>query len=220
METYHVNTGATDSSFCTADPENQVPYSDFTLLENGSFLVTGGQIGPNPSTLRATATARIYDPLAQRFRKISSMNQARYLHSVTALSNGRFLISGGTRGSGFEVPLQYVLESEVFDSYSQQFSKVGSLLEGRLEPSNPRAFLLPNGKVLLLDTYHPNDPRAKTIFRPELFDPKTGVFTATGDFLEPRFGFNAVQLKDGRIFVYGGLSSDRVPLSSAEIYTP
>ena len=220
VETYYVNTGATDSSFCTADPENQVPYSDFTLLENGTFLVTGGQIGPNSSTLTATATARIYDPLAQRFRKISNMNQARYLHSVTALSNGRFLISGGTKGSGFEVPLQYVLESEVFDPHSEQFSKVGSLLEGRLEPSNPRAFQLSNGNVLLLDTYHPNDLSAKTIFKPELFDPKTGQFTATGDFLEPRSAFSAVQLKDGRVFVYGGLSSDGVPLSSAEIYTP
>jgi hypothetical protein len=220
VETYHINTGATDSSFCTTDPENQVPYSDFTLLENGTFLVTGGQIGPNSSTLTASATARIYDPLAQRFRKISNMNQGRYLHSVTAVSNGRFLISGGTKGSGFEVPLQYVLESEVFDPHSEQFGKVGSLLEGRLEPSNPRAFQLPNGKVLLLDTYHPNDPNAKTIFKPELFDPKTGQFTATEDFLESRSGFSAVQLKDGRVFVYGGLSSDGVPLSSAEIYTP
>jgi Galactose oxidase, central domain len=220
VETYYVNTGATDSSFCTADPENQVPYSDFTLLENGTFLVTGGQIGPNPSTLTATATARIYDPMAQRFRKILNMNQARYLHSVTALSNGRFLISGGTKGSGFEVPLQYVLESEVFDPHAETFTKVGSLLEGRLEPSNPRAFQLPNGKVLLLDTYHPNDLSAKTTFRPELFNPKTGQFTVTGDCLEPRSGFSAVQLKDGRVFVYGGLSSDGIPLSSAEIYTP
>jgi hypothetical protein len=220
VETFYVNTGATDSTFCTSDPENQVPYSDFTLLENGTFLVTGGQIGSDLSTRTASVTARLFDPLAQSFRKISDMRFARYLHSVTPLSNGTFLFSGGTKGSGSEIPSQYVLESEVYDPRTERFSQVGSLLEGRLEPTNPRAFQLPNGKVLLLDTYHPNDARAKTIFRPELFDPATRQFSATGQMLEPRSGFSAVQLQNGRVFVYGGVSIEGVPLSSAEIYSP
>jgi Galactose oxidase, central domain len=220
VETYYLNTGATDSSFCATDPDYQVPNSDFTLLKDGTFLVTGGLIGQNPSTQLASASARIFDPQTLSFRKISNMKYARHLHSATLLADGRVLISGGTRGSGNEIPLQYVTESEMYDPRSEQFSQVGSMLEGRLEPTNPRTFTLPNKKLLLLDTYHPNDANAKTIFRPELFDLATGQFSATGDLLEPRSGFSAVQLQDGRVFVYGGLSSEGVPLSSAEIYTP
>jgi Galactose oxidase, central domain len=220
IETYHMDSGATDRSHCTSDPENQVPHSEFTLLPNGTFLVTGGQYGVVPSTRTSSSLARIYDPLAMTYRRLSNMKYPRYLHSVTPLVDGRFLISGGTAGSGVEKPLKYVLGAEIFDPRTETFNKVGNLLEGRLEPTVPRGFQLATGKVLLLDTYHPNDPTAKTIFKPELFDPITGQFSATGDFLEPRFGFSAVQLKDGRIFVYGGISSDGVPLSSAEIYTP
>jgi Galactose oxidase, central domain len=220
VETFYTNTGATDSSHCTSDPEDQVPYSDFTLLKNGTFLVTGGQDGSNPSTRTASVTARIFDPQAMTFRKISDMRFPRYLHSVSPLADGRFLISGGTRGSGGEVPLQFVTEAEIFDPRTERFGQVGTMLDGRLEPTAPRAFQLPNGKLLLLDTYHPNDINAKTIFRPELFDPATGKFSLTGDMLEPRWGFSAVQLQDGQVLVYGGFSSDGVPLSSAEIYRP
>lgn len=220
VETFFTNTGATDGSHCTSDPEDQVPYSDFMLLENGTFLVTGGQDGSNPSTRTANVSARIYDPQAMTFRKISDMRFPRYLHSVTPLADGRFLVSGGTRGSGAELPLQFVTEAEVFDPRTERFSQVGTMLEGRLEPPASRAFQLPNGKLLLLDTYHPNDVNAKTIFRPELFDPTTGRFSASGEMLEPRWGFSAVQLQDGQVFVYGGFSSDGVPLSSAEIYRP
>jgi Galactose oxidase, central domain len=220
VETFHTDTGATDGSHCTSDPEDQVPYSDFTLLENGTFLVTGGQDGNNPSTRMASVTARIYDPQAMTFRKISDMRFPRYLHSVTPLTDGRFLISGGTRGSGAEVPLQFVTEAEIFNPRTERFSQVGAMLEGRLEPTASRAFQLPNGKLLLLDTYHPNDVNARAIFRPELFDPATGRFSATGDMLEPRWGFSAVQLQDDQVFIYGGFSSDGLPLLSAEIYRP
>jgi Galactose oxidase, central domain len=220
VETFYTDTGATDGTHCTSDPEDQVPYSDFTLLENGTFLVTGGQDGSNPSTRTASVTARIYDPQAMTFRKISDMRFPRYLHSVTSLADGRFLISGGTRGSGAELPLQFVTEAEIFNPRTERFSQVGTMLEGRLEPTAPRAFQLPNSKLLLLDTYHPNNVNARTIFQPELFDPATGRFSTTGEMLEPRWGFSAVQLQDGQVFIYGGFSSDGIPLSSAEIYRP
>jgi hypothetical protein len=220
VETFYTNSGAADSTHCASDPEEQVPYSDFTLLENGTFLVTGGQDGSNPGTRIASVTARIYDSQAMTFRKISDMRFPRYLHSVTALADGRVLVSGGTKGSGAEVPLQFVTEAEVFNPRNERFSQVGTMLEGRLEPTTPRAFQLPNGKLLLLDTYHPNAVNAKTIFRPELFDPATGQFSAIGEMLEPRWGFSAVQLQNGEVFIYGGFSGAGVPLSSAEIYRP
>jgi Galactose oxidase, central domain len=220
VETYYLNTGATDSSFCSTDPDYQVPNSNFTLLKDGTFLITGGLIGQNPGTKSASSSARVFDPKTQSIRKISNMKYARHFHSTTLLSDGRVLISGGTSGSGNELPLQYVTESEIYDPRTERFTQVGNLLEGRLEPTNPRTFTLPNGKLLLLDTYHPNAANAKTIFRPELFDPVTGKFGITGDMLEPRWGFSAVQLQNGQVFIYGGFSSDGLPLSSAEIYKP
>jgi hypothetical protein len=217
VETYDPKTQTSTTSNCATDPQNQIPYSEFTPLSNGQFLVTGGLDQFPINARKATALARIYDPARASFRRLSNMNFARYRYSTTTLKDGRILFTGGTGVDTVQIPIAYVASSEIFDPRSEKFTTVGGLLEGRLEH---KTFVLPGGQVLLLDGNHINDPSAQTVYKPELFDPLTGIFSATGEMLEPRGGFSAVQLKDGRVFVYGGTSSDGIGLSSAEIYNP
>jgi hypothetical protein len=209
-ESFDLKSKTVTKTNCVNDPEDLIAYSDFTPLADGTLLVTGGA----DYTDKVVATARIFDPKTGVLRKISSMNFARYQYTTTGLNDGRILFSGG---SSEKLTQRYVKTAEIFDPKTERFSAVGDLLEGRLEH---RTFRLPSGKILLLGSSHLNDPTAKTIFAPELFDPLSGQFSSTGAMLEPRSGFSAIQLLDGRVFVYGGNDRNGLGLSSAEIYTP
>jgi hypothetical protein len=53
----------------------------------------------------------------------------------------------------------------------------------------------------------------------EVYDPKTGRFTATGSMATDRVGHTATLLSDGRVLIAGG-SASSVALSTAELYQP
>ena len=50
----------------------------------------------------------------------------------------------------------------------------------------------------------------------ELYDPKTGTFTATGSMTTGRNGQTATLLAEGRVLIIGGIPG----LASAELYDP
>ena len=54
----------------------------------------------------------------------------------------------------------------------------------------------------------------------EIFDPATGVFTATGNLTTARVDHTATLLNSGKVLVCGGLDSSGNALSSCELYNP
>ncbi len=55
----------------------------------------------------------------------------------------------------------------------------------------------------------------------ELYDPRSGSWTATGSMIEARIGHTATLLPDGMVLVAGGFSGDGShPIASAELYDP
>ena len=54
----------------------------------------------------------------------------------------------------------------------------------------------------------------------ELYNPATGLFTATGSLNNARYSHTATLLEDGRVLIAGGASSVNSILASAEIYDP
>ena len=114
---------------------------------------------------------------------------------------------------------------------------------GRLRPSSPRprsttrrparsarparwrrargfhtATLLADGRVLIAG----GDERPRDLASAELYDPKTGTFSATGSMAAAREYHTATLLADGRVLIAGGGGdyTDRNFLASAEIYDP
>ncbi len=75
------------------------------------------------------------------------------------------------------------------------------------------ATLLPDGRVLITGGSSGASTFSKTA---ELFDPRTGTFTRTGDMLEARFGHNSTLLPNGRVLITGGYRGGY--LKSAEFY--
>ena len=97
------------------------------------------------------------------------------------------------------------------------FVSTGLMTEARAEH---QAVLLNDGRVLIIGggypggngTYYYGDASA------ELYDPSTGIFTATGSMNIPRFGSTAVLLQNGKVLVYGG--GETCYYCPGEIYDP
>jgi hypothetical protein len=78
------------------------------------------------------------------------------------------------------------------------------------------ATLLPDGRVLIAGGYGAGN---SIIASAELYDPSTGVFTATGDMIEPGGGHTAILLATGKVLIVGGYT--RYPyVALAELYDP
>ena len=54
----------------------------------------------------------------------------------------------------------------------------------------------------------------------EVYDPATGMFTATGPMLTPRHSHTATLLADGRVVLAGGYDAQGEYLQTAEVYDP
>jgi hypothetical protein len=80
--------------------------------------------------------------------------------------------------------------------------------------SGHTATLLADGRVLIAGG-EPLNPSSA-----ELYDPRTGRFTATGSMTMSRTLYTATLLPDGRVLIAGGVGGGVAALSSAELYDP
>ncbi len=178
-----------------------------TLLANGKVLFAGGE------SAGQTATAEIYDPAVGTFAATGSMSVARVGHTATLLPNGTVLIAGGGNCNSGCVSFN---TAELYDPSSGTFSRTtGNMV---VSHSNFDAVLLANGKVLLMGgTESSTDSTGTNIT--ELYDPSTGLFTATGTMITGRQqAFTATLLQNGNVLVAGGVSSG-VSIALTEVYS-
>ena len=100
------------------------------------------------------------------------------------------------------------------------FTATGNMITAR---SGHTATLLLGGKVLiaggvttsLVITINSAGPQQTALASAEIYDPSTGMFTATGSMTTARTSHSSILLPDGRVLIAGG-SGDL----SAEIYDP
>jgi N-acetylneuraminic acid mutarotase len=154
----------------------------------------------------------------------------RYHHTATLLPTGKVLLSGGFGGAagaaGSANPV-IVGSAELYDPVSMSWTATGPLVAAR---HTHTATLLPNGKVLIsggaignVVLGGPNGTMA-AIASSELYDPATGLWTATGSLLRGRFSHTETLLPSGLVMVCGGWGIRPIGsvgvLDSAELYDP
>ncbi len=141
------------------------------------------------------------------------MTTTRENHTATLLADGRVLIAGGN-----DSRRHAVASAELYDPKTGTFSPTGSMAIAR---GYHTATLLADGRVLIAG----GDPAAWGSVGPphhsaELYDPKTGTFTATGSLMTGGRAYHvATLLADGRVLITGG-SDANGDLASAEMYDP
>jgi N-acetylneuraminic acid mutarotase len=196
-----------------------IPRSFFTttLLSNGKVLAIGGRIhtGPDYFDYKAIAWADLYDPATRKWSPTGTMSISREDHAAVLLNNGKVLVTGGTTMDFNGVT---VASAELYDPTSGTWATTGAMLQGR---ERFTVTLLQNGRVLVAGGDYYDGVNAGILTECELYDPTLGTWSATASMTTPRFGAQAVLLRNGKVLEAGGETDfTNTPTPLAELYTP
>jgi hypothetical protein len=133
---------------------------------------------------------------------------AAYGQTVTVLQDGRILICGGLNGN------TTLNSAAIYDPATNTISKTGSMTSQRYVHT---ATLLSNGKVLIAGGTDDNNPTSP-LSTAELFDPKTGSFSATSPMVNHRAIHTATILPSGKVLLAGGYGYSEE--NTAEVFDP
>lgn len=160
-------------------------------LKDGGILIGGGQTLDRFGTLITHASAECFSVEKEKFTATGSMICPRYDATATLLGDGRVLIVGGKKDSG------YLATAEIYDPNLGAFSATGSMLVSR---SGHTATRLANGDVLIAGGQNSSGVLASA----EIFSPNSGAFSGTASMDWPRRGHSADVLPSGDVLICGG----------------
>lgn len=191
-------------------------YGTATLLNDGTVLVTGGLDTAGGASGTPVATAEIYDPVADSFTSTGPMTTGRFFHTATLLQNGMVLITGGLNNG------QPLMTAELYNPATKKFTTAGSMTMARM--GHTATLLGGSGNVLIAGGANTYFGGAATNLS-ELYDPSSGVFSATQAMTSPRSAHTATLLPNGQVLIAGGASAfytggPSYSLSSAELFDP
>jgi len=183
---------------------------DFTAatLNNGTILVAGGTASDGVTSLSA---AEIYDPTSNTWTATGSMNVGRAEFNSVELPNGRILAVGGVTTN-----VKAIASAEIYDPATGIWTLTGSMSEARNDLQLAR---LADGRVLVAGGGTGSEEKHRRRSA-EIFDQKTGRWTATGRMTEPRSEAEegVVKLPDGNVLVTGGLTAPHTAIASSDLY--
>ncbi len=173
-----------------------------TRLNDGRVLVAGGRSLAG----QTTKSAEIYDPATDRWVPTGDLVEARSGHSAVLLKDGRVLVVG------FQ-------SAEAFDPTTGKWTSTGDMaVKGsNASYSSASVTLLANGKVLVAGGFSGSLSFARN--GAEMFDPATGMWSATGAMNYSRNSHSATVLPNGKVLIAGGINRLDVP-PFAELYDP
>jgi hypothetical protein len=170
-------------------------------LRDGRVLLCGGYYEVSSGTLVSSSSAEIFDPSAGTFVAVGSMTTQRVDHAATLLSNGKVLVTGGSRLVG--TFLEDLATAELFDPSTGTFSAAPA---GLVHTHATHAVVdLADGRFLVVGG-------SDTDLRPELYSELTGAFTAIAPASSDigRFGAAVARHFDGVVTVVGGEAQGQV----------
>jgi hypothetical protein len=186
-------------------------YEVATTLADGKILLTQGWTvdEAHPDGIRSSA---LFDPVTSKFTLLDGSLQPLPGAAASRLPDGSVLFAGGmvASGNGYAATDAAVLYRPNLGTF---VSVAGKMTVPR---SNASATLLPDGTVLIAggrSSDEAADAENYYLNSAELYDYRTGQFTATGSMLARRSGHSATLLADGSVLIAGAAGA------SAEIWS-
>jgi hypothetical protein len=181
-----------------------------TYIGGNRVLLVGGTSAGENAPYGVSDTAEIFDAATGQFRLLTArLNMRRTNHSAVWMPDGRVLILGGLTAPGTRYEF-----AEVFDPRTGTFA-VAALVDNRERGLHATA-ALPDGRVLVLGG-ETGDIRA--VSHALRVDPSLTSATLA-DLLRPRTLVEAVVVRDGRAFLFGGQAGPALAFTeTAESYS-
>ena len=172
----------------------QRPYS------HGSWLMAARWSPAGVTESRCSRRPCCSTPASRGLTPTGSLQTPRLRHTATLLRDGRVLIAGGQALIGSGTPPVPLESAEIYDPVSGRFTQTGSMHAPRVMHA---AVLLATGKVLICGGVGrvTSSGAADGLAAAELYDPKTGQFTAAGTMTVQRFDDSATLFETGRVLV-------------------
>ena len=164
-------------------------YGPAVYLDGRVFLIGGG----DPPT--ATVEQIDLNVASPVWRYMAPMSTPRRQHNATLLPDGTVLVTGGSRGSGFDDKTSPVFHAEVYDPATNRWTRLASntLYRGY----HATAVLLPDGRVLSAGGRNANS--AEIFSPPYLFKGARPVVSSVPDVISPRTTFTLSTPDAGRV---------------------
>ena len=122
------------------------------------------------------------------------------------------MVAGGFESGAVH---SHLASAQLYDPATGTWTATGSLIGGRYGHT---ATLLANGKVVVAGGIG-GEGSAGFLASAQVYDPATGIWTATGSLIGSRHLHTATLLPNGKVLVAGG-QGDTVGFASAQIYDP
>jgi len=177
-----------------------------TKLGDGRVLLVGGVAA---GTGEATASAELFDPVAEAFTATGDLSEARAYHAATLLEDGRVLVVGGDNATA-----GILASAELYDPRTGSWTRAaGGLATARTDVV---ALRLGSGEVLVAGGLAEGVSATASV---ELFQPATRTFRASAQALPAaRTGHGAHLLPDARVLLVGGDPGNGFPVASATLF--
>ena len=219
-ESYDPATGAWTATGDLATPG--ASYGSITTLADGTVLMTG-KVGSGPDH----PAAELYDPSTGSWTTTGTMFLPHDRAPATLLLDGTVLLAGGgTAGDSAElyVPAGVTPPAGLQAGPAPTDPRLTGAWVATGSMKTPRvghtAVRLLDGRVLVAGGSNEAEEHMTSA---ELYDPKSGTWSATADMLKPYFrdGFPATLLLDGRVLVGDDEDPDADDRNiGAEVYDP
>jgi Galactose oxidase, central domain len=161
------------------------------LLHDGRVLITGGM----DTSGNVLSSSETFNPRLARFFPTRSMKLDRHFHTATLLHSGEVLVTGGLQQDG-----TCTASAELFNPTTGTFTLITSMTTARCGHA---ATLLHGGRILLTGGQTDGSP-CSVLASTEIYDFRTGRFTATGNMTQPRSQHVAVLQHQGNVLLAGG----------------
>jgi hypothetical protein len=180
---------------------------DAVALGDGTVLAVGDDFACHPGgAVPGSERAELYDPVADAWTEVASLNKPRKVPATVALRDGSVMVVGGTNSDDFPFS-----STKIFSPAGRAWSDGPLLTVAR---GAPLAVAINDGRILVVSERRTGGTTG------EVYDPGTTTWAVTAPLSPTTSIDHLIGLSSGRALATGYDTSDTEPTPTAFVYHP